>query len=106
MHKALKPGDGGDKTPIGPLGKKAAGKSAKRALVTTGNHVPESAADPAKQSSRDLRPLTAEEIANEQTAGQLAIVKLAPRRLPAATKRPTVSPTAGWYPTIGAQRLS
>ena len=41
--------------------------------VTTGNHVPERAADPAKQSSRHLRPRTAEEIANEQTAEQLAL---------------------------------
>ena len=44
-----------------------------RAPVTTGNHVPERAADPAKQSSRHLRPRTAEEIANEQTAEQLAL---------------------------------
>jgi hypothetical protein len=48
-------------------------KRAKRAPVTTGNHVPERAADPAKQSSRHLRPRTAEEIANEQTAEQLAL---------------------------------
>ena len=73
MHKALKPGDGGDKTQIGPLSKKAARKRAKRAPVTTGNHVPERAADPAKQSSRHLRPRTAEEIANEETAEQLAL---------------------------------
>ena len=73
MHKALKPGDGGDETPIGPLSKKAARKRAKRAPVTTGNHVPERAGDPAKQSSRHLRPRTAEEIANEQTAEQLAL---------------------------------
>ena len=53
--------------------KKAARKRAKRAPVTTGNHVPERAADPAKQSSRHLRPRTAEEIANEQTAEQLAL---------------------------------
>ena len=51
----------------------AARKRAKRAPVTTGNHVPERAADPAKQSSRHLRPRTAEEIANEQTAEQLAL---------------------------------
>ena len=43
------------------------------APVTTGNHMPERAADPAKQSSRQLRPRTAEEIANEQTAEQLAL---------------------------------
>src|SRR5262245_35975458 len=73
MHKTLKPGDGGDKTPIGPLSKKAARKRAKRAPVTTGNHVPERAANPAKQSSRHLRPRTAEDIANEQTAEQLAL---------------------------------
>ena len=36
-------------------------------------HVPERAADPAKQSSRHLRPRTAEDIANEQTAEQLAL---------------------------------
>ena len=73
MQKTLKPSDGGDKTPIGPLSKKAARKRAKRAPVTTGNHVPERAADPAKQSSRHLRPRTAEDIANEQTAEQLAL---------------------------------
>ena len=69
MDKALRPGDGGDMAPIA----KAARKRAKRAPVTTGNHVPERAADPAKQSSRHLRPRTAEEIANEQTAEQLAL---------------------------------
>ena len=53
--------------------KKAARKRTKRAPVTTGNHVPERAADPAKQSSRHLRPRTAEDIANEQTAEQLAL---------------------------------
>ena len=53
--------------------KKAARKRAKRAPVTTGNHVPECMADPTKQSSRHLRPRTAEEIANEQTAEQLAL---------------------------------
>ena len=37
------------------------------------NHVPERAADPTKQSSRRLRPRTAEDIANEQTAEQLAL---------------------------------
>src|SRR3954447_24743002 len=51
--------------------KKAARKRAKRAPA--GNHVPERAADPTKQSSRHLRPRTAEEIANEQTAEQLAL---------------------------------
>ena len=71
MHKTLKPGDGGYET--GPLSKKAARKRAKRAPVTTGNNVPERAADPAKQSSRHLRPRTAEDIANEQTAEQLAL---------------------------------
>ena len=53
--------------------KKAARKRAKRAPVTTGNHVPERAADPAKQPSRHLRRRTAEDIANEQTAEQLAL---------------------------------
>ena len=72
MHKAIKPGDGGDNTPIGPLSKKAARKRAKRAPVTTGKHVPERAADPPK-SSQHLRPRTAEEIASEQTAEQLAL---------------------------------
>jgi uncharacterized protein (DUF927 family) len=38
-----------------------------------GKRAPERAADPAKQSSRHLRPRTAEEIANEQTAEQLAL---------------------------------
>jgi hypothetical protein len=45
----------------------------KRAPVATGNNVPEHAADPAKRSSRQVRPRTAEEIANEQTAEQLAL---------------------------------
>jgi uncharacterized protein (DUF927 family) len=54
-------------------GAEDARKRAKRAPVATGNHVPERAADPAKQSSRHLRPRTAEEIANEQTAEQLAV---------------------------------
>jgi hypothetical protein len=45
--------------------KKAARKQAKRAPVTTGNHMPERAADPAKQSFRQVRRRTAEEIANE-----------------------------------------
>src|SRR5215813_6892582 len=53
--------------------KKAGRKRAKRAPVTTGNHVPERAANPTKQSSRHLRPRTAEDIANEQTAEQLAL---------------------------------
>jgi len=53
--------------------KKAARKQAKRAPVTTGDQVPERAADPTKQASRHLRPRTAEEIANEQTAEQLAL---------------------------------
>ena len=48
--------------------KKAARKRVKRVPVTTGNHV-----HAAKQSSRHLRPRTAEEIANEQTAEQLAL---------------------------------
>jgi hypothetical protein len=48
-------------------------KRAKRAPVTTGNHVPERAANPTKQSSRHLRPRTAEDIANEQTAEQLVL---------------------------------
>src|SRR5215468_5105153 len=51
--------------------KKATRKRAKRA--PTGNHAPERAADPAKQPSRHLRPRTAENIANEQTAEQLAL---------------------------------
>src|SRR5215813_443036 len=53
--------------------KKAGRKRAKRAPVTTGNHVPERAANPTKQTSRHLRPRTAEDIANEQTAEQLAL---------------------------------
>ena len=73
MHTALTPGDGGDKTPIGPLSKKAARKRAKRAPGTTGNPVPDRAADPAKQSSRQLRPRTPEDVVNEQTAEQLAL---------------------------------
>ena len=69
MPKTLKPGDAGYET--GPLNKKAARKRAKRTPVTT--NVPGRAADPAKQSSRLLRPRTAEDIANEQTAEQLAL---------------------------------
>jgi hypothetical protein len=53
--------------------KKAGHKRAKRAPVTTADHVPERAANPTKQSSRHLRPRTAEDIANEQTAEQLAL---------------------------------
>jgi hypothetical protein len=53
--------------------KKAARKRAKRAPVTTGDPVPERAANPAKRSSRHLRPRTAEDIANEQTVEQLAL---------------------------------
>jgi hypothetical protein len=37
------------------------------------NNVPERAADPAKQSSRHLRPRTAEDIGNEETAVRLAL---------------------------------
>jgi hypothetical protein len=51
----------------------SARKRAKRAPVTPRNNVPERAADSAKRSSRHLRPRTAEEIANEQTAEQLAL---------------------------------
>src|SRR6516164_10017964 len=69
MRKPLKPGDARYET--GPLNKKAARKRAKRTPVTT--NVPGRAADPAKQSSRHLRPRTAEDIANEQTAEQLAL---------------------------------
>jgi hypothetical protein len=69
--QTLKPGDGEYET--GPLNKKAARKRAKRTPVTNGNHVPERAADPAKQSPRHLRPRTAEDIANEQTVEQLAL---------------------------------
>jgi uncharacterized protein (DUF927 family) len=53
--------------------KKAGRKRAKRAPVTTGNHVPERAANPAKQPSRHLRPRTAEDIANEETVVRLAL---------------------------------
>ena len=55
----------------GPLNKKAARKRAKRTPVNSNE--PGRAADPAKQSSRHLRPRTAEEIANEETAEQLAL---------------------------------
>jgi hypothetical protein len=58
---------------LGSEHKKAARKRAKRAPVTTADHVPERAANPTKQSSRHLRPRTAEDIANEQTAEQLAL---------------------------------
>ena len=49
--------------------KKAARKRAKRAPV----HVPERAVDPTKQPSRHLRPRTAEDIGNEETAVRLAL---------------------------------
>jgi uncharacterized protein (DUF927 family) len=55
----------------GPLDKKAAWNRAKRTPVTS--NVPGRAAKPAKPSSRLLRPRTAEDIANEQTAEQLAL---------------------------------
>jgi hypothetical protein len=60
--------------------KKAARKRAKRAPVTTGNHVPERAADPAKQSSRHLRPRTAEDIANESSSHCASGRRWSPRR--------------------------
>src|SRR3954464_9297915 len=69
VHKPLNSGDGGYEP--GPLTKKAARKRAKRSPVTTGSNLPKHAADPAKQSS--LRPRTAGDIANEQTAEQLAL---------------------------------
>jgi hypothetical protein len=69
MRKPLKPGDAGYET--GPLNTKAARKRTKRTPVVT--NVPGRAADPANQSSRLLRPRTAEDIANEQTAEQLAL---------------------------------
>src|SRR6516162_8263675 len=53
--------------------KKARRKRAKRAPVTNGDHVPKRATNPTKQSSRQLRPRTAEDITNEQTAEQLAL---------------------------------
>jgi hypothetical protein len=55
----------------GPLNQKVARKRAKRTPVTS--NVPGRAADPARQSSRLLRARTAEDIANEQTAEQLAL---------------------------------
>jgi hypothetical protein len=51
----------------------AARKRGKRAPITTGNSTPKRAADPAKQSSRQVRPRTAEDIANEQTVEKLAL---------------------------------
>src|SRR6516164_5436691 len=69
MRKPLKPGDAGYET--GPLNKKAARKRAKRTPVAT--NVSGRAADPGKQSSRLLRLRTAEDIANKQTAEQLAL---------------------------------
>jgi hypothetical protein len=57
-------------TPLSPKILKFS-KRAKRTPVTS--NVPGRAADPAKQSSRLLRPRTAEDIANEQTAEQLAL---------------------------------
>jgi hypothetical protein len=55
----------------GPPDKKAARKRAKRTAVTS--KVPRRKANPAKPSSRLLRPRTAEEIALEQSAEQLAL---------------------------------
>src|SRR5262245_33582158 len=49
-------------------------KALKRAAAKANkNNVPERAPDPAKQSSRHLRPRTAEDLGNEQTAEQLAL---------------------------------
>jgi hypothetical protein len=56
----------------GPVDKKAARQRPKRTPVTS--NVPGRAANPAKSSSRLLRPRTAEEIAAEQTAEQLALL--------------------------------
>ena len=53
--------------------KKATRKRGKRAPDATETPVPERAIDPTKQSSRHLQPRTAEDIANEQTAEQLAL---------------------------------
>jgi uncharacterized protein (DUF927 family) len=55
----------------GPRNKKAARKRAKQTPITS--NVPGRAADPGKQSSRLLRARTADDIANEQTAEQLAL---------------------------------
>ncbi len=55
----------------GPLNQKVARERAKRTPVAS--NVPGRAADPARQSSRLLRPRTADDIANEQTAEQLAL---------------------------------
>ena len=63
--------------------KKAARERGERAPVAAKNRGPERAADPAKQSSRHLQPRTAEDIANEQTAEQLALrifAAMSPRR--------------------------
>ena len=79
MHKPLNPGDGGSET--GSLSKKPARKRAKRSPVTTGNNLPKRGADPAKQSSRHLRPRTAEDIGNEETAVRLALRNWAVRQL-------------------------
>jgi putative DNA primase/helicase len=59
-----------EQQPAGSEHKKSARKPAKRARVTR-------AADPAKPASRQVRPRTPEDIANEQTAEQLALRVLA-----------------------------
>jgi hypothetical protein len=56
---------------LGARDLQAARKRTKRTPVTT--NVPGRAADPAKQACQLLRPRTAEDIANEQTAEQLAL---------------------------------
>ena len=67
MPKTISPDTHDDKTPTGPLTKKAARQWTERAPIPAGKR------ERAQSSPRQVRPRTPEEIANEQTAEQLAL---------------------------------
>ena len=67
MPKTISPDIHDDKTPTGRLTKKAARQWTERAPVPAGKR------ERAQSSPRQVRPRTPEEIANEQTAEQLAL---------------------------------
>jgi uncharacterized protein (DUF927 family) len=73
VPKIIKPDTNNDKTPTEPLKGKAPRQRTKGAPSTDGKHVPEHA----QSLHRQLRPRTADDIANEQTAEQLALRILA-----------------------------
>jgi hypothetical protein len=72
MHKTVNHNNG-DKTPIGPLARNAVRQRAEPAPVTAGKHVSKRA----QPAPRQVRPRTSEDIANAQTAEQLALRILA-----------------------------